>query len=365
MVPVRLSWSQIRTEYAKKAHLCLLIFITTLIALLYYFWAFLGFRPNWLWHLIATEFQFQFIGSLFYIPAVYCAITFRWRGMLIMGLVVVSLTMPLAIYYRPRPIPVLINIFYLIIPLLVIGYVTLEMNWRKKEQRTLIEREEERQAYLAQVFQAQEDERKRIAQEIHDDAIQSLILVANSVREISYNKSNRNKEQIQDQANAIRDEIIRVSDDLRRLTLDLRPGIIDNIGFVPALRWLVDRINQDGHINAQILIKGEERKISDKSDVTLYRIVQEALNNVLLHSAATKTNVELEFSSDRVKILIRDNGKGFSLPKRINTFAMAGRLGILGIQERVRALNGTFIIKSSLGKGTTISVEFKDTPCVQ
>lgn len=279
--------------------------------------------------------------------------------MLIMWLIVVAITVPLATYFRPYPLSVLINIFYLFIPLLIVGYITLELNWRKRERGTLIEREEERQAFVAQIFQAQEDERKRIAQELHDDAIQSLLVIGNSVQKIANDANILSGEQLKTQTAAISGEIIRISDDLRRLTLDLRPSILDNIGFLPALRWLVDRLHQDGQIDAKIVIKGEEREIPHKIDVITFRIVQEALNNVLLHSKATETILTLEFSEETVKISIYDNGKGFTLPKRINALASEGKLGLIGIQERIRTLHGTFDIKSRLGEGTAISVEFK------
>jgi two-component system sensor histidine kinase DegS len=318
-----------------------------------------GERFEWLWYLDIFEFRTQFHGLLFCIPLIYTAIIFWWRGVLIMWLISVALTMPLAIQYRPFPFQVLINIFYLCIPLLIVSFITLELNWRNKEQRSLLEREKERQTYVAQIFKAQEDERKRLAQELHDDTIHSLLVIASRVENMANDGGIHTEERIKKESGVIRSEILRVSDDLRRLTLDLRPGILDNIGFIPALRWLVDRLNQEGQVNTRMIIKGEERKVPHGTDVILFRIVQEALNNTRMHAKATEATVTVEFDAESTKITIYDNGKGFALPKRINALASKGKLGLIGIQERMRSIKGTCYIQSKPEQGTSISIEFK------
>jgi len=274
-----------------------------------------------------------------------------------MWLVSLAITLPQMVQYRPFFFPVMINIFYLCIPLLIVGYITLELNWRNKERRVLLEREHERQTYVTQIFRAQEDERKRLAQELHDDTIHSLLVIAGRVENMANNGNEG--EHVKKESEAIRSEIIRLSDDLRRLTLDLRPGILDNIGFIPALRWLVDRLNQEGQIDTRIIIEGGERKIPHGTDVIMFRIVQEALNNVRFHSQATKATLTLRFGPENVEIVVADNGKGFTLPKRMNLLAAKGKLGLMGIQERTRSLNGTLDLKSRPRAGTSISVKFK------
>jgi two-component system sensor histidine kinase DegS len=338
-------------------HFWAIVVITIVITIIYHPRMYLGERLELLWYLDIFEFQSQFHGFLFWIPLVYTAIVFWWRGVLIMWLVAVAITLPVAMQYRPFPLEVFINVFYLFIPLLIVGFITLELNWRNKERETLLEREKERQIYVTQIFKAQEDERKRIAQELHDDTIHSLLVLARRVENVA-GSGGQTEEQLKKEAEAIRIELLRLSDDLRRLTLDLRPGILDNIGFIPALRWLVDRLNQEGQIATKLVIKSEERKIPHGPDVIMFRIVQEVLNNIRFHSEAKEAILTLEFNTEKVKIMVQDNGKGFTLPKRINGLASKGKLGLIGIQERVRSLNGSLHIKTKPGQGTAVSVEF-------
>jgi signal transduction histidine kinase len=340
-------------------HFWAIIGVTFAIIFLYSLFPILKFRPEWLWHLQFLEFQIQFHGILFCIPIIYASAIFWWRGALITWLISAIATALLAFYYRPFPTPILVNIFYLFIPVLAVGYIALERNWREKERKALIEREEERQTYVAQIFRAQEDERKRIAQELHDDTIHSLLVIANRIQTIANIEHDHTQKQLKEEANEVRREILHVSDELRRLTLDLRPGILDNVGFIPAIRWLVDRLNQEGQIDMKLAIRGKELKVPHGTDVILFRIVQEAINNIRRHSRASEANLIIEFVEPSIKIEINDNGRGFMLPKRINSLASKGKLGLIGIQERMRSIKGMYRIQSNPGQGTSISIEIK------
>jgi two-component system sensor histidine kinase DegS len=345
------------TKLSSNPHFWAIVVITVVIIFLYSLFPIFKIRPEWLWYLQFVEFQIQFHGILFCIPIVYASAIFWWRGALVTWLISAIVTALLAFYYRPFPTPVLVNIFYLFIPVLAVGYIALELNWREKERKVLVEREEERQTYVSQVFRAQEDERKRIAQELHDDTIHSLLVIANRIQTMTNSDYDHTQKQLKKEANEIRGEILHVSDELRRLTLDLRPGILDNVGFVPAIRWLVDRLNQEGQIDMKLVIKGEELKVPHGTDVIVFRIVQEAINNIRLHSKATEANLIIEFGEQSIKIGVTDNGKGFALPKRINSLASKGKLGLIGIQERMRSIKGTYQLQSKPGQGTSISIE--------
>ncbi len=325
-----------------KIHISVLVIYMTALAVMYYSQLTTDFRPDWLYHLKIFEFRSNFHGSLFCLAIVYAAMAFGWRGLLISCLASLILMLPVSIYYKPFPFSVLANIFLIFVPLFVIGFVKLELNWRNKEKQVLLEREEERQLYLTQILRAQEDERKRIAQELHDDIIQSLLVIAGK-----------------ETAQAVRDDILSITDELRRISLDLRPGILDTVGLRPALIGLIDHLNEEGTINACLKIEGRERKIPHGPDVVLYRIAQEAINNIQKHSNATEAAITLAYGEGSIKLTIQDNGKGFSLPKRISSLSAKGKLGLIGIQERVNTLNGKLKITSKPLSGTTISVELK------
>jgi signal transduction histidine kinase len=346
-------------QLSTNPHFWVIIVVTFVIIFLYSLFPILKIRPEWLWYLQFFEFQIQFHGILFCIPIIYASAIFWWRGALVTWLISAVITGLLAYYYRPFPTPILINIFYLLIPVLAVGYIALERNWREKERKSLIEREEERQTYVSQIFRAQEDERKRIAQELHDDTIHSLLVIANRIQSMANIERDHTQKQLKEETNAIRGEILHVSDELRRLTLDLRPGILDNVGFIPAIRWLVDRLNQEGLIDMKLAIQGKELKVPHGTDVILFRIIQEAINNIRLHSKATEANLIIRFGEQNIEIEVNDNGKGFTIPKRINSLASKGKLGLIGIQERMRSIKGSYQIQSNPGQGTSISIEIK------
>jgi two-component system, NarL family, sensor histidine kinase DegS len=340
-------------------HLIAVILITIGIATYYYSRILFTFQPDWSWQLEIFEFTNNIQGSLYIIPIVYASTIFWLRGTLITWLISVFLTLPLAIYYRPSVVSVAANLFFLCIPLLLVVFISLQINWRNRERQTLLDREKERQIYVAQIFKAHEDERKSIAQELHDDAIQSMLVTANTVQAIIKSATEANARQICELAVVARDEILRISGDLKRLALDLRPGILDNLGFAAALRWLVDRFNLEGNVTAEIVVHGTPRELPEGTDLIIFRVVHEALNNVRKHANATRVTVLLEYQPEKIKMTVSDNGRGFNVPERIAALISKEKLGLVGMQERVHSLNGRFDVYSSPSEGTRVEVEFK------
>jgi signal transduction histidine kinase len=123
--------------------------------------------------------------------------------------------------------------------------------------------------------------------------------------------------------------------------------------------WLASELTKHHGISVEMAVNGEEKALSKQTELMLFRIVQEALNNVWKHSEATRVTVSFEYSDSTVKVTIRDNGKGFNIPPRVGDLAVAGKLGLTGVQERAQLLGGVLNIKSQPGKGTELSVEVK------
>ena len=144
---------------------------------------------------------------------------------------------------------------------------------------------------------------------------------------------------------------------MRRLCYELRPDVLDNLGLIPALEWLTSELRNDRKIRGRIEVIGNERRLSGETELALFRIAQEALNNVKRHSQATEAVVKVQFTRKKFRMSVADNGKGFDLPESPDDFAQRGKLGLIGIKERVRLLNGTLSVVSHKGKGTTLSVE--------
>jgi two-component system sensor histidine kinase DegS len=157
----------------------------------------------------------------------------------------------------------------------------------------------------------------------------------------------------------IRDATLKSIEELRRTSLDLRPSVLDDLGLIPALRWLVDNMNEGSDINARIIIEGTKRKLLPQAEVNIFRVVQEALNNIKRHSNAKKAVVTLEFAPDCLKISIEDNGQGFRRPKKLDRLAARDKLGLIGMRQRIDLLGGTLKIRSKLGEGTLLLIEAK------
>lgn len=307
--------------------------------------------------LVIWEYLHNLNGSLFYVPLLLSILLIWWRGALIIWLVTMVIITPRVVYLYNSDLGwIFNNLFYLSLPVLLSAIIGIEIKWREKQRKAASERERERQNYLAQVFKAQEDERMRIAQEIHDDSIQRLTAIA-----INANLLKENQDMtpaLKMGMESIRDMVILASEDLRRITLDLRPTVLDDLGLVSALRWLVDNFKQENGIDAQIEIIGDNNQLSKKYSTNIFRVVQEALNNVRKHSEASRVIMHVQFNEKSILLKIQDNGKGFIVPRKNAELIAKGKLGIIGMQQRAKSLNGTTVIQSDLGKGTTVSFKF-------
>jgi signal transduction histidine kinase len=356
-----ISWN---TGIFRNTHFWAIVLIVLFLTVFYYQSFIFGHRVlSYFWYLELYEFNYNIIGSLFLIPLIYSAVVFRWQGTVIMWFISMAIILPQILTFRNDLVSHVTNVFYLLIPLIIAVYISLQRGWRDRERKALAERESERelerQNYLSQIFKAQEDERKRISQEIHDDPIQKLAGVASLAQMLAKDKALENIPVLKERSESIRDIIISISHDLRRLSVDLRPTVLDDLGLIPSLYWLVDQFKQESGITAQLNIIGESRELSKKITVLIFRIVQEALNNAKKHSQAAKVSIVLQFMDTKIKATIQDNGKGFSVPSIFNHYDLLnrGKLGLIGMQQRTQVLNGTFNIKSEIDKGTVISVE--------
>ena len=341
-------------------HFWIIIFIMLVITTLYYSnILFYQYSRSWPWlrAIELFEFNYDIIGIFFYIPFIYSALIFWWRGALLTWLISLVIIIPRILYYLPDTVSLVTNLLYLFTPLVIVFIISFELKWREKERHSLIEREKERQSFISQIFKAQEDERMRIARELHDGPNQTLLVIATRAQSLSTSETFSDSPQSKEQIQWIKDTAISISDEMRRLSLDLRPSVLDNLGLMSALRWLINNLNQEG-IKAHMVLKGEARKLSSEVDINIFRIMQEALNNVRRHSNATEVYVNIEFKVNNIMIEIRDNGKGFSSPTTTELVAM-GKLGLLGMQQRIYSLNGSFNLESEIGKGTNLTMEIK------
>ena len=210
--------------------------------------------------------------------------------------------------------------------------------------------------YLQQITQAQEEERKRIARELHDDTAQALFAVSRHIDNFMRNAATLSAQQIAF-LEETRHRIGSALQGVRQFSQDLRPSIIDDLGLLPAVQWLVKQMKEEHRIKTELTVLGNKRRFSPETELILFRIVQEALRNIYRHAQASQAEVIIDFRESKLQMTISDNGKGFQLPRTVSDLSRTGKLGLVGMEERVRLLGGSIRIQSEQGKGTTVIVE--------
>ncbi|MGD2164285.1 MAG: GAF domain-containing sensor histidine kinase [Anaerolineae bacterium] len=209
--------------------------------------------------------------------------------------------------------------------------------------------------YARQIAQAQENERKRIARELHDDTIQSLVGLSRRLEALATSDDRSPERAAADIADlqATTGEVIKR---VRRFSQDLRPSTLDDLGLLPTLEELTTKMDGQDGLRAELRVKGDERRLSSEMELTLFRIAQEALNNVRKHAEATQVVTTVALTDSAVEMTVMDNGKGFSPPALTDHPTAAGKLGLIGMHERARLLGGSLAVESEPEKGTKVVV---------
>ena len=210
--------------------------------------------------------------------------------------------------------------------------------------------------YLQQTTKAQEEERKRISRELHDDTIQDLVVLSRQLDTLA-SSSKSLSEDDQHRLEELQKQTSDLMKGVRRLSQDLRPAALDSLGLLPALEWLASDVAEYSGIETKVSVSGNQRRFSEEVELVLFRIVQEAVRNVWRHSQATKADITVEFEQSKIKITISDNGEGFTPPQTMGDLAKNGKLGLAGMQERAGLIGGTLTVESYPGKGTSVTVE--------
>lgn len=210
---------------------------------------------------------------------------------------------------------------------------------------------EQRQELGLRVIRAQEEERRRVAREIHDGPAQTLanivlrLEIAERLLELD---PRRVKAELLDLKNLVRANL----QDIRRIIFDLRPMALDDLGLVPAISKYLDNFRETYGIECELRIEGREKRLLPAMEVALFRLVQEGMTNVAKHAHSPMVNVSLNFQDDCTLARIQDYGKGFEANSAMNT--PGEHFGLIGMRERVEIFSGRFSIESTYGKGTII-----------
>ena len=209
---------------------------------------------------------------------------------------------------------------------------------------------------LRKLISAQEEERYGLARELHDETAQTLgaLSIALDRARDGFNKPDAEALEHVFEAKAI---VTRLLEEIRRLILDLRPQALDDLGLGPAIRWYVETHLEERGVAATVEIDQRVSRLPEHIEVSLFRVIQEAVNNIGKHAHAKHAHVRLAQRDSKVSVVVADDGKGFNVDRAMDPGAHAKNVGLLGMRERIGLLNGTLEIRSQEGKGTEISIE--------
>jgi signal transduction histidine kinase len=203
--------------------------------------------------------------------------------------------------------------------------------------------------FSRQLIESQEAERKRIATELHDGLGQNLVVIKNRAV-LGINKGNDPARVIKELAN-ISESASQALDEVREITNNLRPQLLDRLGLTKAINAMLKKVS--GVIDIESEMDSIDDIFNETQEISVYRIVQESLNNIIKHSNATTVSVKINRAENKVFIRIKDNGKGF------DTTDPKSGLGLVGLKERAQLLNGELRIDSEIGKGTAVEVKIQ------
>lgn len=210
-----------------------------------------------------------------------------------------------------------------------------------------------------QIIKAQEDERLRVSREIHDGPAQemaNLIYQASICERLVDTRPEEAKHSLQE----LRRQIRMCLADVRQIIFDMRPMSLDDLGLVPALRQLVSKMAERKVLKTDFQVDGKEHIFEKHVEVTIFRIVQEALNNIHRHAGVTEGRLRMLFTADHLAILITDGGKGFDMEQMAEERKNGegdGHFGMIGMEERAKIIGATLTVTSAPGRGTRVHVK--------
>lgn len=214
------------------------------------------------------------------------------------------------------------------------------------------EKEEMKRALRA-LFDANEDEKKRLSRELHDEVGQALTSILLRIKTM---QKETDLDVIYDRLNGLRYLTSQTLEEVRRLSMNLRPSMLESMGLAAAITCYLENFQQAADLELNFNITDKELRLSAEAEIVFYRALQESLTNIAKHASAKRVDVKLDCNNDHTFMIVRDDGVGM----QAQTPKPRG-VGLLGLQERVKLLDGTFRLTSQEGKGVTVVIVL---PCV-
>ncbi|GBF32582.1 two component sensor histidine kinase [Desulfocucumis palustris] len=204
------------------------------------------------------------------------------------------------------------------------------------------------------IIRAQEEERRKVARDIHDGPAQLLANIVMraefclKLMEIDHNK-------VKEELTALQQMVRQSLQDVRKIIFDLRPMVLDDLGLIPAIRRYFEEFTAEAGLTAELVTTGDNRRFATTIEVALFRVFQECLSNIRKHAAATQLLVKIEVLHNKVNMSVKDNGAGFN-PKNVMADKKSEGYGLIGMRERIQILKGEFSVTSVPKKGTSIHI---------
>ena len=231
----------------------------------------------------------------------------------------------------------------------------LELARQAEPEVQAAEEGEPSQPLVVRIIEAQERERLRLSRQMHDGPAQSLtnlILQA----EICERLFETDPERARTELAGLRNSVAGTFQKVKQFILNLRPMMLDDLGVVPTMRRYVDSFADNSGVATHLMVTGKERRLESHKEVTIFRLVQELLNNAVEYAHATTVQINLDIGDDAARVSVEDNGSGFELTESL-TSPEADQLGLATMRERVEMLGGRISFDSGLGRGTKVSFD--------
>lgn len=230
---------------------------------------------------------------------------------------------------------------------------------QEKLVKALQDKQTLHQHYVKKIINIQEEERRKISRELHDETSQALTSIIFGLRVLAETAGDENKNKLLQ----MRDLAANSLDAVHRLAVQLRPVLLDNLGLVSATKKYIEDYAQKYKIDATVDIAPDlaGRRFSPEIEISLYRILQEALTNIIKHAHASQVQIKLSKKKSTLQFSIADNGIGFHSSK-IHKHHKHACLGLYGMRERIAGINGEFSIQSTIGEGTCLQIDVPIAP---